>query len=327
MRKLIFNKVILVIILLAAGLFILINAGSVKKPVSITKYEKSLPAVIDYNLHVKPILSDKCFLCHGPDKGNGQKAGLDLSNSEGARALLKDGNHAIVAGSIGKSELYNRIITTDEDLMMPTKASNRSLTDYEKAILTKWIEQGAIYKPHWAFIAPVKKDLPEVKDKSWPKNGIDNFVLHKLEENELKPAPVTDKETLLRRVTLDLTGLPPTIEEIDAFLADQSPDAYEKVVDRLLKTQQYGEKMAVDWLDVSRYADTHGYTVDRYRPMWPWRDWVIKAFNENMPFDKFVTWQLAGDLLPNATREQRLATAFNRNHAQNMEGGIINEEF
>lgn len=327
MRKLIFNKVILVIILLVTGLFILINAGSVKKPGSITKYEKSLPTVIDYNLHVKPILSDKCFLCHGPDKGNGQKAGLDLSNSEGAMALLKDGNHAIVAGSLGKSELYNRITTTDEDLMMPTKASNRSLTDYEKAILTKWIEQGAIYKPHWAFIAPVKKDLPEVKDKSWPKNGIDNFVLHKLEENELKPAPIADKETLLRRVTLDLTGLPPTIEEIDAFLADQSPDAYEKVVDRLLKTQQYGEKMAVDWLDVSRYADTHGYTVDRYRPMWPWRDWVIKAFNENMPFDKFVTWQLAGDLLPNATREQRLATAFNRNHAQNMEGGIINEEF
>ncbi|MBS1577269.1 MAG: DUF1549 domain-containing protein, partial [Bacteroidetes bacterium] len=254
MRKLIFNKVILVIILLVTGLFILINAGSVKKPGSITKYEKSLPTVIDYNLHVKPILSDKCFLCHGPDKGNGQKAGLDLSNSEGAMALLKDGNHAIVAGSLGKSELYNRITTTDEDLMMPTKASNRSLTDYEKAILTKWIEQGAIYKPHWAFIAPVKKDLPEVKDKSWPKNGIDNFVLHKLEENELKPAPIADKETLLRRVTLDLTGLPPTIEEIDAFLADQSPDAYEKVVDRLLKTQQYGEKMAVDWLDVSRYA-------------------------------------------------------------------------
>jgi hypothetical protein len=327
MHKLIFNKVSLVIVLLIACIFVFIKCSSVNKPEAIAKLEKSLPAVIDYNLHVKPILSDKCFLCHGPDKNNGQKAGLNLSNSEGARALLKDGNHAIVAGNLSKSELYSRIITTDEDLMMPTKASNRVLTDYEKAILTKWIEQGAVYKPHWAFIVPVKNDLPVVKDKSWPKNGIDNFVLHKLEENELKPAPVADKETLLRRVTLDLTGLPPTIEETDAFLADSSPDAYEKVVDRLLKTQQYGEKMAVDWLDVSRYADTHGYTVDRYRPMWPWRDWVIKAFNQNMPFDKFVTWQLAGDLLPSATREQKLATAFNRNHAQNMEGGIINEEF
>ncbi|MEJ0101074.1 MAG: DUF1549 domain-containing protein [Bacteroidota bacterium] len=223
--------------------------------------------------------------------------------------------------------MYNRIITADEDLAMPTKASNRILTDYEKAILTRWIEQGAVYKPHWAFIAPVKSKLPEVNDKSWPRNPIDYFVLHKLEENGLKPSPIADKETLLRRVTLDLTGLPPTIEETDAFLADQSQGAYEKVVDKLLLSPHYGEKMAVDWLDVSRYADTHGYTVDRYRPMWPWRDWVIKAFNENMPFSQFVTWQLAGDLLPDATREQKLATGFNRNHAQNMEGGIINEEF
>lgn len=327
LRKFFFHKITLVLAILIAGLFIFIKATAVKKPESIARLEKTLPAVIDYNLHVKPILSDKCFLCHGPDKNNGQKAGLDLSNSEGARALLKDGMHAIVPGSLGKSELYHRIITNDEDLVMPTKASNRVLTDYEKAILVKWVEQGAVYKPHWAFITPIKETLPVVKNNSWPKNGIDFFVLNKLEENGLEPVTPADKETLLRRVTLDLTGLPPTLEEIDAFLADQSPDAYEKVVDALLNTPHYGEKMAVDWLDVARYADTHGYTVDRYRPMWPWRDWVIKAFNENMPFDKFVTWQLAGDLLPNATREQRLATAFNRNHAQNMEGGIINEEF
>lgn len=327
MQKLFVNKITLVIVLLVTCVLLFIKCGSVSKPEAIAKLEKSLPAVIDYNLHVKPILSDKCFLCHGPDKNNGQKAGLNLSNSEGARALLKDGSHAIVPGNLSKSELYNRIVSGDEDLMMPTKASNRVLTDYEKAILTKWIEQGAVYKPHWAFIVPVKKDLPVVNDKSWPKNGIDNFILHKLEENSLKPSPVADKETLLRRVTLDLTGLPPTTEETDAFIADQSQDAYEKVVDRLLNTQQYAEKMTIDWLDLARYADTHGYTVDRYRPMWPWRDWVIKAFSENMPFDKFVTWQLAGDLLPNATREQKLATAFNRNHAQNMEGGIINEEF
>ncbi|MES1218077.1 MAG: DUF1553 domain-containing protein [Bacteroidota bacterium] len=327
MQRFFFNKITLVVVLIIVAILVFINAGSVKKPASIAKYEKSLPAVIDYNLHVKPILSDKCFLCHGPDKNHGQKAGLNLSNSEGALSELKDGRHAIVPGNLNKSELYNRIITNDEDFAMPTKASNRVLTDYERAVLTKWIEQGAVYKPHWAFTAPEKRSLPEVKDKQWPKNSIDYFVLHKLEENDLKPSPEADKETLLRRVTLDLTGLPPTIEETDAFLEDKSADAYEKVVEKLLHTKQYAEKMTVDWLDVSRYADTHGYTVDRYRPMWPWRDWVIKAFNENMPFDKFVTWQLAGDLLPNATREQKLATAFNRNHAQNMEGGIINEEF
>src|SRR5690606_14910998 len=246
---------------------------------------------------------------------------------EGALAALTSGKHAIVPGKLGRSELYHRITTTDEEMMMPKKGSNRVLTDYEKAILIKWIEQGAEYKPHWAFIAPQKAAVPEVKNKQWVKNDIDAFVLQKLEESNLQPSPEADKETLLRRVTLDLTGLPPTIQEINAFLADSSPDAYEKVVQHLLQSPHYGEKMATDWLDVSRFTDTHGYTVDRYRPVWPWRDWVIKSFNENMPFDRFVTWQLAGDLLPNATREQRLATAFNRNHAQNMEGGIVDEEF
>ncbi|MFT3932505.1 MAG: DUF1549 domain-containing protein [Chitinophagaceae bacterium] len=327
MRKLLLNKITIVAAIMFACIFLLVQLTAVKKPASLTKFDKTLPAEIDYNLHVKPILSDKCFLCHGPDKNNGQKAGLNLSNPEGAMALLKSGNHAIVPGNLGKSELYTRIISNDDDFVMPTKASNRALTDYEKAILTRWIEQGAKYKPHWAFIEPVKNKLPEVKDKNWPVNGIDYFVLHKLEENGLTPSSIADKETLLRRVTLDLTGLPPTIEETDAFLADQSTNAYEKVVDRLLKTTQFAEKMAVDWMDLSRYADTHGYTVDRYRDMSPWRDWVIKAFDKNMPYNQFVTWQLAGDLLPNATREQKLATAFNRNHAQNMEGGIINEEF
>jgi hypothetical protein len=327
MYKKTFSKIGLVVALLAVCIFVFTKATTVKKPEAIAKFDKALPAVIDYNLHVKPILSDKCFLCHGPDKNNGQKAGLNLSFSEGALAKLKDGKHAIVPGSLSKSELYNRIITTDEDLVMPTKASHRVLTDYEKAVLTRWIEQGAIYKPHWAFIAPQKVKLPEVADKSWPRNAIDYFILNKLDAAGLKPAPQADKETLLRRVTLDLTGLPPTIEETDAFVTDQSPDAYEKVVDKLLQSPQYGEKLAVDWLDVSRYADTYGYTVDRYRSTWPWRDWVIKAFNKNMPFNQFITWQLAGDLLPNATREQKLATVFNRNHAQNAEGGIINEEF
>ncbi len=327
MKRNIPGKMFLVVAVLTVVLFLLIRTGGVRKPESIAKYDKSLPAKIDYNLHVKPILSDKCFLCHGPDKDNGQKAGLNLSTRESALAELKDGKRAIVPGNLAKSELYHRIITDDEEIMMPQKASNRVLTDYEKAVLSKWVEQGAEYKPHWAFIAPEKVNVPDVKNKKWIKNEIDAFVLQKLEENNLQPSPEADKATLLRRVTIDLTGLPPSVEETDAFMADASPDAYEKVVERLLQSPHYGEKMAVDWLDVSRYADTHGYTVDRYRPMWPWRDWVIKAFNENMPFDRFVTWQLAGDLLPDASREQKLATAFNRNHAQNMEGGIVNEEF
>ena len=207
---------------------------------------------------------------------NGQKAGLDLSTPEGAAALLKDGKRAIVPGNLSKSEFYHRLVTTDPDLAMPTKASNRTLTDYERAVLIKWIEQGAVYKPHWAFIAPVKPALPEVKEKDRANNPIDYFVLQKLQENKLEPSPEADKETLLRRVTLDLTGLPPTVEEIEAFVADHSKSAYEKVVDKLLQSPHYGEKMAADWLDVSRYADTYGYTVDRYRATWQWRDWVIK---------------------------------------------------
>ncbi|SOD97389.1 DUF1553 domain-containing protein [Spirosoma fluviale] len=310
------------------SLAISLQSCGVDKPAEIAQLDDKLPETIDYNLHVKPILSDKCFFCHGPDK-NSQKAGLELATPEGAMAALKKakGKHAIVPGDLANSEVYHRILSTDDHEMMPPKASNRSLSVYEKAVLIKWIEQGAEYKPHWALIKPDKSVLPAVKNTIWPKNPIDYFTLSKLEEKGLKPSPEADKETLLRRVTLDLTGLPPTLAETDAFLADTSPDAYEKVVNRLLKSPHYGEKMAVDWLDLSRYADTHGYTVDRYRPMWPWRDWVIQAFNRNRPFSQFITWQLAGDLLPNPTPEQRLATAFNRNHSQNMEGGIINEEF
>ena len=300
----------------------------VDKPTAIVQLADKLPETVDYNLHVKPILSDKCFLCHGPDK-NSQKAGLELATREGALAALKKAKHkhAIVPGDLANSEVFHRIVTADQQEMMPPKASNRVLSDYEKAVLIKWIEQGAEYKPHWALIKPQKPALPTVKNTRWPRNEIDYFTLSKMEEKGLKPSPEADKETLLRRVSLDLTGLPPTLEEIDTFLADSSPNAYEKVVDRLLQSPQYGEKMAVDWLDLARYADTHGYTVDRYRPMWPWRDWVIQAFNQNMPFSQFLTWQLAGDLLPQPTREQRLATGFNRNHSQNAEGGIINEEY
>lgn len=311
--------------LLTAACLWLIGCG-VDKPVNVERAEAGLPETIDYNLHVKPILSDKCFFCHGPDK-NVQKGGLELATREGALAALKSGHTAIQPGDLAGSEVFHRIISTDDSRVMPPVESNRMLTDREKAILIRWIEQGAEYKPHWALIKPEKAPLPEVKDNTWPRNGIDAFVLRKLEERGWKPAPEADKETLLRRVSLDLTGLPPTVEEQQAFLNDHSADAYEKVVNRLLSSPHYGEKMAVDWLDLARYADTHGYTVDRYRSTWPWRNWVIDAFNRNRPFSQFLTWQLAGDMLPNATKEQRLATGFNRNHSQNMEGGIVNEEF
>lgn len=311
-----------------SGLLFLFSCGGYEKPADLREAEAQLPDQVDFNLHVKPILSDKCFFCHGPDEAS-QEAGLELATPEGAYAALKDNPdaHAIVPGKPGKSEAFHRIISEDPEYQMPPPESNLTLTAYEKAVLTRWIEEGAEYKPHWAFIKPEKHYLPKVKAQEWIRNPIDQFVLAKLEQKGLQPSEEADKETLLRRLSLDLTGLPPTLEEIDAFLGDNAEDAYEKVVDRLLASPHYGERMAIDWMDASRYADTHGYTVDRYRPMWPWRDWVIEAYNKNMPFDQFASWQLAGDLLPNPTREQKLATAYNRNHAQNMEGGIVNEEF
>jgi hypothetical protein len=290
-------------------------------------YEE-LPEALDFNIHVKPILSDKCFACHGPDLA-AQKAGLSLHDPEMAFASLKDspGKVAIHPGSLRKSELFHRIISEDLEYRMPSQESNLTLTSKEKAILIKWIEDGAEYKKHWAFIPPQKHDIPKVKDKTWTKNPIDHFVLSKLEQEGIKPTQEADKETLLRRLSLDLIGLPPSLAEIDAFLADPSANAYEKQVDRLLNSAHYGEKMAMHWMDIARFADTHGYTVDRYRDASPYRDWVIRAFNQNLPYDQFITHQLAGDLLPNPTKEQLIATAFNRIHPQNMEGGIVEEEF
>lgn len=290
-------------------------------------YEE-LPEALDFNIHVKPILSDKCFACHGPDLA-AQKAGLSLHDPEMAFASLKDspGKVAIHPGSLRKSELFHRIISEDLEYRMPSRESNLALTPKEKAILIKWIEDGAEYKKHWAFIPPQKHDIPKVKDKTWTKNPIDHFVLSKLEQEGIKPSQEADKETLLRRLSLDLIGLPPNLAEIDAFLADPSANAYEKQVDRLLNSAHYGEKMAMHWMDIARFADTHGYTVDRYRDASPYRDWVIRAFNQNLPYDQFITHQLAGDLLPNPTKEQLIGTAFNRIHPQNMEGGIVEEEF
>ena len=287
-----------------------------------------LPEIIDFNYHVKPILSDRCFSCHGPDK-NTMKADLRLDTEDGLlKKVLKSGGHAFAPGSVAKSHAFSRMLSKDPELKMPPPESKLSaLSPYEIAIIAKWIEQGAEYKPHWSFIPVEKPEIPVVKNLQWIKNQIDHFVLNKLEREGISPGKEAEKEILLRRVTLDFTGLPPSMEEIDAFLKDEDEGAWERVVDRLLASPRYGERMALDWLDIARYADSHGYSQDGLRIMWPWRDWVIKAYNENMPYDQFITWQLAGDKLPDATDEQRLATAFLRNQRLNSEGGIIQDEY
>ncbi|MEO0471673.1 MAG: DUF1549 domain-containing protein, partial [Bacteroidota bacterium] len=289
-----------------------------------------LPDQVDYNYHIRPLLSDRCFSCHGPDP-NTREAGLRLDVAEAAYASLADDDEpvrfAIQKGDLSDSEVWHRMRSDDPELQMPPPESHLSLTEYEIALISKWIDQGAKYKDHWAYSPPEKSKVPKVKETDWVRNAIDHFILKKLEGLKIGPAPVADKEILLRRLTLDLTGLPPTIEEMNAFLADDSPEAYEKVVDRLLQTDAYAERMALEWMDVARYADSHGLHADGWRNMWPWRDWVIKAFKENMPFDQFAEWQMAGDLMPDATEEQILATAFHRNHPMTAEGGVVDEEW
>jgi Protein of unknown function (DUF1553)/Protein of unknown function (DUF1549)/Concanavalin A-like lectin/glucanases superfamily/Planctomycete cytochrome C len=281
---------------------------------------------IDFNRDIRPILSNKCWACHGPDAPN-LKIKLRLDSEAGIKADLGRGRSAVVPDHPEQSELVRRI-TADDDLMrMPPVDSGRTLTERERNLLVEWIKEGANWGRHWAFINPVKAQLPKVKNSSWPKNAIDYFVLEQLERKGLGPSPEADRTTLIRRVSLDLTGFPPTPKEIDEFLNDKSPNAYEKVVDRLLTSPRYGERMAFRWLEVARYADTNGYQRDGERIMWRWRDWVIDAFNRNLPFDQFTIEQLAGDLLPNPTLEQRVATAFNRNHRGNSEDGLVPEEY
>ncbi|MEM9674090.1 MAG: PSD1 and planctomycete cytochrome C domain-containing protein [Bacteroidota bacterium] len=287
---------------------------------------QELPEQIDFNFHVRPILSDRCFHCHGPDE-NARESGLRLDQKEAIFAPIPEKEtFAVVAGHPQKSELVHRILSDDPELVMPTPESNLSLTAEEKATLIKWIEQGAEWKNHWAFTAPIKADIPEVQNTEWPRNEIDYFVLDKLESLQLTPSEEADKETLIRRLSFDLNGLPPTPEEVKAFKEDTSEQAYEKLVDRLLASPRYGERWAWEWLDVARYADTNGFQGDPTRKMWPWRDWVIRAFNQNLPYDEFTVMQLAGDLKPSPTTEDILATAFNRNHTYNGEGGRIPEE-
>ncbi|RYZ78961.1 MAG: DUF1549 domain-containing protein, partial [Proteobacteria bacterium] len=274
-------------------------------------------------------LSDKCFACHGPD-ANKREAHLRLDMADSAFAPLKEtkGAFALVKGKPEKSEVFKRITSTDPHYQMPTPESHMgALNEEQIALVKKWIEQGAEYESHWAFTAPKKASVPKEDEKKWAKNEIDYFVLQQIKQKGLTPNEEADKERLLKRVSLDLTGLPPSLELMDEFLADNSPQAYEKVVDKLIADRAYGEKMAIHWLDVSRYADSYGYQDDNIRSQWPWRDWLIHAFNNNMHYDEFLTWQLAGDLLPNATKEQVLATAFLRNHKYTEEGGVVPEEY
>ncbi|MGE0130543.1 MAG: DUF1553 domain-containing protein [Blastocatellales bacterium] len=277
---------------------------------------------VDFDREVRPILSDNCFACHGPDE-NQRKAKLRFDTKVGAFA--KPG--VITPGDASKSRLYQRISANNQDLVMPPASSGHKLTEKQIETIKRWIDDGARWNEHWAFIAPKRPEIPKITNANWVRNPIDNFILARLEKEGLKPSPEADKTTLLRRVYLDLTGLPPALAEVDAFLADKSPDAYEKVVDKLLASPRYGERMAMAWLDLSRYADTHGYHIDSHRDMWPWRDWLIRAFNENKRFDQFTIEQLAGDLLPDATLDQKIATGFNRNHMINFEGGAIPEEY
>jgi uncharacterized protein DUF1553/uncharacterized protein DUF1549/cytochrome c len=289
----------------------------------------AIPDVVSYNFNIRPILSDKCFKCHGPD-ANHREAHLRLDIRDSAYAPLQvtKGAFAIVPGKPDQSELLKRVGSSDATYRMPPPDAHLgALTDQETRLFEKWIKQGAKYERHWAFTVPVKAPLPQPGDKHWVRNEIDYFILDKLDKTGLQPNEEADKERLLKRVCLDITGLPPSLERMDAFLADNSDKAYEKIVDQLLNTPQYGEKMALHWLDVARYADSYGYQDDNIRTQWPWRDWVIHAFNENMPYDRFITWQIAGDMLPGATKEQILATAFFRNHKYTEEGGVVPEEY
>jgi len=305
-------------------------------------------AKLDFNRDIRPILSDNCFACHGPDTQK-IKGGLRLDSHEAALKPAKSGAPAIVPGKPEKSALLQRINTKSAADLMPPPEAHKTLSAAQKDTLRRWIAEGANYSAHWAFVAPQRPEVAKPskqfsvfsfqsgkRDSSASLNtgslntehsAIDALLLARLRKDGLKFSPEADRITLLRRVALDLTGIPPTPAEVDAFLADKSPNAFERVVDRLLASPRYGERMAMNWLDYARYADSHGFQTDSSRSMWPWREWVIKAFNDNVPFDRFTIEQLAGDLLPSPRQEQLVATGFNRNHRINGEGGLIAEEW
>lgn len=281
---------------------------------------------LEYNRDIRPILSENCFACHGADSAS-RKASLRLDRFEDAVLPRKDAKPAIVPGKPDGSEVVSRIFEKNEDDIMPPAKSHKVLKPEQKEILKRWIAEGARYQAHWSLIAPIRAPMPQVKDKHWVRNPIDSFVLARLEKEGLKPAPEADKRTLARRVALDLTGLPPTPEQVEAFVKDKSKDAYEKLVDQLLASPHWGEHRGRYWLDGARYADSNGIHFDNYREIWSYRDWVINAFNQNKHFDQFTIEQLAGDLLPNATLDQKVASGFNRCNITTSEGGAIDEEY
>ena len=285
-----------------------------------------IPEVIDYNFHVKPILSDRCYHCHGPDE-EAREGSLRFDMETAAKALLESGSRAIVQGNRSKSSLVKRIISEDEEFKMPPIKSKLELSAKEKAILIKWIDEGAEFKEHWSFIKPERPRVPMIDSHVLTHNEIDHFIIGQQKRKGLDPSPPAAKERLLRRVYLDLTGLPPGIQALDSFLSEPTDQAYEHVVNELLASEACAERLAMEWMDVARYADSHGMHADGWRNMWPWRDWVIEAFHRNMPYDQFVTEQIAGDLLPGAGKDEILATAFHRNHPMTAEGGVIDEEF
>ncbi len=281
---------------------------------------RAAPPALDFNRDIRPILSENCFYCHGQDS-NKRQADLRLDVRDAAIE-----GAAIVPGDAAASPLIERIHSDDPDTRMPPPDSNRRLTVEQKRLLERWIQQGADYQVHWAFVPPRQVPEPTVQNESWVRNSIDRFVLARLEAEGLVPSPEADRATLIKRLSIDLTGLPPSPEEIDAFQADTDKEAYEKLVDRLLDSSHYGERMALPWLDAARYADSNGFQQDGDTWQWVWRDWVVRALNDDLPFDEFTIWQLAGDLLPDATTDQKIASGFNRNHLLNGEGGAIPEE-
>jgi hypothetical protein len=284
---------------------------------------------ISYNKDIRPLLSDRCFACHGPDV-NKMKAGLRLDKPESAFAeLIKNkGHYAIVPGSPEKSELIKRIESNDPSIVMPQPESHLAkLTPAEIEVFRRWIKEGAKYEKHWAFVAPVKATLPKVDNDNWVKNEIDHFIVEKMEEKDLAPNEMAEKETLIKRAFIDLNGLPPSYTELQTWNKNTNPNWYSQLIDQLMSKPAYGEKMSLLWLDLARYSDSYGYQDDNIRTQWPWRDWVINAFNKNMHYDDFLTQQIAGDLLPNNNKETILATAFWRNHKYTEEGGVIEEEY
>ena len=283
-------------------------------------------AGVDFSREILPVLSDNCFECHGPD-GAKRKAGLRLDQHEGALKELESGAKGVVPGDIDASAIVGRILSSDPDERMPPPETGKNLTESQIEAIKRWIAAGAEWEGHWAFQPPEKPREPAAVSGWGSINPVDLFIHDALREKKLSPEPEADKETLIRRLALDLTGLPPTVEEVDAFLADSSDRAYENLVDRLLRSNRYGEHMARHWLDAARYADTHGLHLDNERSIWPYRDWVIESFNRNQPFDEFTVEQLAGDLLPDPTLEQRVATGFNRCNVTTSEGGSIDAEY